>query len=181
MREAEIAHYQWGCAYTPPAFARVGWNENGIYALMYAYEETIRANVANFGGQVCEDSCLEFFLKPNPASDARYINVEINPRGVAHIGIGEGRGNRQKFSSPPDGFIVTHSEHYGGWWAVSYELDVQFLQAHFGNCLLPGQEMRGNFYTCDESIHPHFGACFPVKAQKPDFHRPEFFGSMMLI
>ncbi|MGI6239399.1 MAG: carbohydrate-binding family 9-like protein, partial [Christensenellales bacterium] len=35
-----------------------------------------------------------------------------------------------------------------------------------------------NFYTCDESIHPHFGVWNHVAAAQPDFHRPECFGRL---
>ena len=38
----------------------------------------------------------------------------------------------------------------------------------------------GNFYKCDESLHPHFGSWNPIEAPAPDFHRPECFGKLML-
>ena len=40
--------------------------------------------------------------------------------------------------------------------------------------------MRGNFYKCDESVHPHFGVWNPVATPQPDFHRPECFGILRL-
>lgn len=181
LREAAIAHYEWGNTYTPPAFARVGWNAAGLHVLMYALEARIRADEKVFSGRVCEDSCLEFFVMPKPAGDSRYVNIEVNAAGTGHIGIGAGRHARFKLTSAPPDFDIHSSEHAGGWWAVSYTLGAAFLREHFGDCLKPGAEMRGNFYKCDESIHPHFGTCFPVKAEKPDFHRPEFFGKLLLI
>jgi len=181
LNEAEIAHYEWGGEYRPPAFARAGWNERGLYAIMYALEDVIRADETAFGGRVCEDSCLEFFLMPAPGVDDRYVNVEANPLGVAHIGIGAGRGNRRVLKDLPGWFSVTHSAHAGNWWAVSYELGAEFFEAEFGIKLAAGHKMRGNFYTCDESVHPHFGTHFPIKTQRPDFHRPEFFGEMVLV
>ena len=42
----------------------------------------------------------------------------------------------------------------------------------------PGEAMAGNFYKCDESIHPHFGSWNAVVWPKPDFHRPECFGAI---
>jgi hypothetical protein len=182
LREAAIAHYQWGRDYAPPAFARVGWNDAGLAVLMYAYEDTISTNHARFGGRVCEDSCLEFFVMPDPARDARYINIEVNPNGVAHIGIGEGRRGRRRLLAPPPGFSVAHSAFLGTCWAVSYLISAEFLRTYFeGLSLAPGHEMKGNFYACDESIHPHFGAHFPVRTEKPDFHRSAYFGKLLLI
>ena len=43
-----------------------------------------------------------------------------------------------------------------------------------------GAAFRGNFYCCDESIHPHFGSWSAIKAPQPDFHRPECFGKLIL-
>ena len=66
-----------------------------------------------------------------------------------------------------------------GWWAVRYYLSWKLLEELTG---APHEaEMRGNFYTCDESIHPHFGCWSPVLAPAPDFHRPEYFGKLEII
>ena len=41
--------------------------------------------------------------------------------------------------------------------------------------------VRGNFYKCgDKTAHPHFVSWNPVGTPSPDFHRPEFFGELLL-
>ena len=41
--------------------------------------------------------------------------------------------------------------------------------------------IRANFYKCgDKTAHPHFLSWSPVSTEKPDFHRPEFFGELYL-
>ena len=54
------------------------------------------------------------------------------------------------------------------------------MKSCYGSGLKPGVKLRGNFYNCDESIHPHFGTWNPVVAAQPDFHRPECFGDMQV-
>ena len=41
---------------------------------------------------VCEDSCVEFFVRPS--CDKRYINFEVSAIGTMLIGLGEGREER---------------------------------------------------------------------------------------
>ena len=41
--------------------------------------------------------------------------------------------------------------------------------------------LRANFYKCaDASSLPHYLSWNPIQTEHPDFHRPEFFGRMMI-
>jgi hypothetical protein len=43
-------------------------------------------------------------------------------------------------------------------------------------------KLLGNFYKCaDATDQPHYVSWNPIKTEKPDFHRPEFFGEIYLI
>ena len=171
---AEIKLYPWDeSGYCPEARAYAAHCEQGLIVLMCAEEETIIAAETRFGGAVCRDSCLEFFFNPRPSRQSEYINIETNCAGTMHIGFGSGRENRRVLTEIPDGLIVSRSEHNGAWWAVCYLLP----------CSLTGEfekEFRANFYTCDETMHEHYGTWNPVIAGHPDFHRPECFGILHL-
>lgn len=181
LMEARIDQYPWGGDYRPDARAYVGYNEGGVHVLLCARERTIRAEVSQIGGQVCVDSCLEFFFNPFPFHCREYANVEVNPAGVFHIGLGAGRGNRRVLNELPLGWDYSLSAHENGWWAVSYTVPMDWIaQICRGNRPAPGDQWIGNFYSCDESIHPHFGCHFEITSDEPDFHRPEWFGRMIL-
>jgi len=180
LDEAKLNHFPWGGDYRPACAARAGWNERGIHVLMYAREPEIRAEVKETGGMVCTDSCLEFFLAPD-ADRLAYLNCEVNPLCVMHLGIGEGRHGRVVLKAVPAGFNPTHSEHRGGWWAVSYTIPADFIRERFGAALASGRAMRGNFYKCgDLTGHAHYGMFKPYDTPKPDYHRPEQFADLAL-
>ena len=174
---AAIDRYAWGGEYRPEARAYIAWDATGLHALLCAREETVSANVKDFNGDVWQDSCLEFFFRPF-ADDPRYVNIEVNAAGAALIGIGEGRHGRTQLPACPAGMDIRASKHAGGWWAVAYRLPFAVVEALFGREWTPGA-FRGNFYCCDETIHPHFGSWSPVDAPAPDFHRPECFGELI--
>ena len=44
---------------------------------------------------------------------------------------------------------------------------------------LDGKEIKANFYKCgDELQTPHFLSWNPIQIEQPDFHRPDFFGTL---
>ena len=176
---APIDQYAWGGAYQPEARAYVGRDETGLNVLLCAREAAISARVHAFGGPVWTDSCLEFFFQPF-ADDARYVNVEVNAAGAALIAVGPDRESREKLEACPAGMDIRASRHDGGWWAIAYAVPFALIEALFARRLAPGAALRGNFYKCDESIHPHFGSWSPIDAPAPDFHRPEAFGTILL-
>ena len=180
LDEAVLDQMPWGGDYKPDTRARAGWNEQGIHVLMYSNEPQIRAEVLVHGGPVCTDSCVEFFLMPNPDSGL-YLNCEVNPQGIVHRGVGDGRYGRLVMSVLPEGMNVTHSDHSGGWWAVSYTLPADFIRSKLDGDIQINQAMRGNFYKCgDKTAHPHYVMFKPYDTEKPDYHRPELFAPMTL-
>ena len=182
LNDAPVAQYVWPDeGYRPEVHARVGWNEKGLHILMYANEPLIRAQCTEIGGMVCVDSCMEFFFMPFPHKEKRYFNAEMNPLGTLHFGLGEGREGRTVLRETlPEGFEIQTSAHDGAWWAISYTVPMSHIESVFGEKLVSGGQMLGNFYCCDETIHPHFGTWAPVVAPKPDFHRPECFQPVIL-
>ncbi len=180
-QEAQLSEFPWNeNGYKPDSRARVGWNEKGLYVLMYANEPRIRAVETRTGGDVYLDSCMEFFLMPDPESGL-YFNFEASPKAVVHLGIGSGRHGRTTFAELPEGISIQASEHKGAWWAVSYCIGAEFLKKYFGATLNAGMKMRGNFYKCADGFElPHYGMYQGYDIPSPDYHRPERFCSFVL-
>lgn len=176
---AAVDRYAWPGDYGPEARAYAAWDDSALHVLLCAREETVSAKVRDFNGDVWTDSCLEFFFQPF-ADDPRYVNIEMNAAGAALIGIGPDRDHRVQLETCPPGMDIRASRHAGGWWAVACRVPFALVEALFGRRMASGAVFRGNFYCCDETIHPHFGSWNPVDALQPDFHRPECFGKLVL-
>ena len=174
---APIDAYAWGGDYRPEARAYLAWDDVGLRALLCAREAETSARVTAFNGDVWTDSCLEFFFRPF-ADDPRYVNIEVNAAGAALIGFGAGREDRRRLETCPPGMGFSASRHDGGWWAVAYTVPFALIERLYGRIWTPGETFRGNFYCCDETLHPHFGSWSPVCTPAPDFHRPECFGEL---
>ena len=84
--------------------------------------------------------------------------------------------DRRRLASCPPGMGFRASRHAGGWWAVAYAVPFALISSLYGRAFAPGTAFAGNFYCCDETLHPHFGCWSPITAPAPDFHRPECFG-----
>lgn len=157
--------------------ARLVHSEEGLFALLTSNEWPLRVTHTEMGAMICEDSCLEFFLIPN-TSDPRYLNFEVNPAGVMHLRIGPDRDDRTPIEYVGSGIsVVTAVEPLLGWRAMIH-IPYSFLEAHYGRC---DREMRGNFYKCgDFTVKEHYSMWNPVLVEVPDYHRPDFFGKILL-
>ena len=59
------------------AQAQLCWDADALYLRMEATEPNIRMEETDPLAEVCNDSCLEFFLQPTDAPE--YLNFEMNP------------------------------------------------------------------------------------------------------
>lgn len=148
----------------------------GFCVWMHTDETHLRAEVTEENAEVCEDSCMEVFLKPD-INDVNYINFEINPQGVMLIGLGKDRYDRLLLDEPRDTFHIETLSREGDW-TLKFDIPDSFLLRYFKQISLVS---RGNFYKCGElTDHSHFATWSPVFTAKPDFHISDYFGLLIL-
>lgn len=146
----------------------------GISVLFDTEEKNLRCQVKEENGDVYTDSCVEFFFKPD-IYDVRYLNFELNPKGVLHLGIGEGRHGRRLLDTDRALFSIVSDAKEGDWRLKLYIPD-SFI---FGLFEKISPVCKGNFYKGGEMTdHVHFGAWSEVETENPDFHVPDFFGKI---
>ncbi|MBO5008787.1 MAG: hypothetical protein J6D26_08120 [Clostridia bacterium] len=149
----------------------------GISILMHTNERSLRAVAKTWLDPVFEDSCMEFFFKPD-IYDKRYINFEVNPTGVMHIGIGSDRYDRALITDDRDMLSIVSDAHEGDW-TVKFYIPDEFLLKYFKNI---SPVCRGNFYKCgDKTDHIHYASWAPVETAEPDFHVADFFDKIRFI
>ncbi|MDR2759549.1 MAG: hypothetical protein LBB78_09220 [Spirochaetaceae bacterium] len=162
-------------------FAQACHNGGVLQARLTAGEKDPLARFSGDTDMVCLDSCLEFFF--SPMADGRYFNFEFNPKGALYLGFGTGRDftARLLVKNYRDFFSVKPFAG-GGFWGVEFTVPAVFIALYCpGFTLEKGRVFTANFYKCgDETKTPHYLVWNPVDTEKPDYHRPEYFGKIIL-
>lgn len=193
---APIDNFPWDRGgFCPESEARAAYRPGeALYVQLASREgahQPLRAECRTAGGPVYKDSCLECFVDFAPGSAPGYLNFEFNPRGVLHLGLGAGRAGRRPvnparfslFGVASDRDLDPEGRPAAGWWRIRFRVPAAFLRDCCGlpDALRRGRELRGNFYKCgDETRHAHYGMWGDCAGAAPDFHRPEYFGRLVL-
>ena len=154
------------------AFAQVVFTPEGVAVRLTALQSDPVAECFEDDGDVWADDCLEFFLMPDSRTGV-YMNFECNSNGAILVGRGTGRRGREKvFPCGGRHALKVKVEKDGQSWSVEFFVPESVL----GGVYMP----RGNFYKCEERVpaRAHFQCANFVKAEKPDFHRPECFAEI---
>ena len=181
---APIDHFFWLTGHTPATHAQLVYLDGFGFVLRMTCEETApKALYRQYNDPVYTDSCMEFFC--DWLGDGRYINMEMNPLGTLLAGIGPGRHGRRPITEFSDGeiFVVKGEINPTSWNVIAY-IPTELLCRILGVKSIPfgkGYSFRGNFYKCgDNTAIPHYGMWSPVGTETPDFHRPEYFGTLVM-
>ena len=170
--------------YKPHVKFKMAYCQDSIFLKFYVSEENILANVTRINGDVCTDSCVEFFI--SLGRDKTYYNFELNCVGVPHVEYGQ-KGKRIQVDPEVVKLIKVKSslgkqpftEKSGGH---RWELMIVIPKACFcydKGLTLKGLKTNANFYKCgDKTSVPHYVTWSPVKTPGPDFHQPDYYGHL---
>jgi len=142
----------------------------------------LRATQMKDNGRSWEDSCCEFFISPD---GKEYYNIEVTCIGSILMAHGGGRDGRKTLRDTEVAKIIRRSSLEHKAYDISDEerewtlsLIIPFKLIGLNPKALPAS-VRGNFYKCgDLTAHPHYLSWSPITTENPDFHRPEFFGTI---
>lgn len=181
IEKAPIDHLLWTENCDIQAWAQVCWDEKGLYIRQTAKEAIVRAELEGPLARVCNDSCLEFFLRPTEAM--HYLNFEFNPNASLYLGFRTGRANAVRLI--PEKYLeqfAPKAERTADGWELCYHIPFAFIQLFFPQWeAKAGLKMYANFYKCgDETPNPHYLAWSPINSATPEFHRPQDFGTLIL-
>lgn len=176
--------------YRPKSEARAFYTEKAFHVQLKSFEKEIKAVYRNMNDDVYKDSCLEFFLNPNPEGDTGYMNFEINPVGALLLGLGRERNGRKLLNVDFRGIFDIKTSvneenlknYTGPFWSVEFTIPYEFIRGIYGPLEFEsGWKMKGNFYKCgDETVYPHYLCWNNILRSDPDFHVPEYFGTLIL-
>lgn len=172
--------------YAPKAAFRIAYTDSALLINYRVEEETVRAVADQDCGRVWEDSCCEFFSQVQ--GDTLYYNMECNCGTTLLVACGAERENREcapreilqqvkrwsSLGSAPFG----EREQEGAWQMALIIPFATFFKHQITS--LQGTSLKANFYKCgDKQRRPHFLSWNAIDIEKPDFHRPDYFGTLI--
>ena len=165
--------------YKPGVRFSIAHNGHFILLRFQVRENTVRAAVWETNGPVWEDSCVEFFVG---FDETGYYNLECNATGTFHAAFGKKREQRNHLEKELIGKIrrqaMIHSDNNATEWTMVILVPVSIF-LHHGLQSFAGIKARGNFYKCGDLMpQPHYLAWNNIQAPEPDFHLPQYFGTL---
>jgi hypothetical protein len=174
--------------YRPEVKFNIAYSSKEIFIKYYVTEDHFKAEKTITNQMVCEDSCVEFFVSPD--DDGIYYNIEFNAIGTCLLGSGTGRHDSKR--APED--LIARIRRLGsvgsepiqersGLFSWTLTLAIP-LDTFFRHRIidLKGKTFRANFYKCGDKLAvPHYVTWNPVGTEKPDYHRPEYFGIIKFV
>jgi hypothetical protein len=177
-----------GYSYMPEVSVAMSYSDNEIFLKYYVREKYFKAEKTETNQMVCEDSCVEFFVSPE--DDGIYYNIEFNAIGTCLMGSGTARANStrvdpkiiagiRRLASARD---KTVTEKRGNFeWTITAAIPLSVFFRH-NLKELKGKFFRANFYKCGDKLEvPHYVTWNKVDTEKPDYHRPEYFGVLKFV
>ena len=171
--------------YRPLVQFRMAYADSAFLLQYRVKEQAVLAVATNDNGEVWKDSCVEFFM--TPANDGIYYNFETNCAGTCLLAAGTSRNGREAaeraivstIRRQPSLGRHPFGERKGEIeWDLALVIPYACLFKHPGYSPA-GKTIRANFYKCGDNLTvPHFLSWNPIKTERPDFHRPEFFGTV---
>lgn len=178
--EGTIDCYPWEGYRTNAPVTRfyVMYDDNGIGVKFFTDEKNPVGNAKGMNTDVYTDSCVEFFLNASPDTEKRYLNFELSVTGYMHLGLGSNRFDRiLQYIDFTMLKIDTRVIQNVGWEAKFY-IPFSLLKEYYPKI---SANWTGNLQKlCEDCQIPHLGCWNLIATEKPDFHRPEFFGTFTL-
>lgn len=188
VESAAIDTYKWVDSVEYEATAQLAYvKDYGFICRMTCVESDPPAIYTQFGDPVYLDSCMEFFAAWDGKS---YINMEVNSIGTLCCQFGpskQGRLSATDFLSLEEMFVATPVVGEEEW-NITIDIPLEKLQRFYGENLsadifTSGYSFKGNFYKIGSDPVTgvrHYGMWSVVDTQSPDFHRPEYFGTIVM-
>lgn len=186
-----IGNFPWDKEdYKPNVKVQLFHTKEAIHVKFTATEKSLVINSFEHNGSVYKDSCVEFFFAPI-IGDKRYMNFEINAIGKLLLQIGETGAERETLVNEDYSIFniktSANKENLAEFndfkeWTVEYEIPFEFINKFYSDFkLTENYQFKGNFYKCgDKTEIAHYGCWNKIDYHKPSFHRPEFFGDLIL-
>jgi hypothetical protein len=176
--------------FQPVVEAKMMYDDKNVFVIFRVKDRFVQSTVQEFNGDVSENSCVEFFFSPDSAYPLKYFNLEIHAGGTPllfyitkpwneftklpreDIGKIEIAHSLPKKVDPEITEPVT--------WTIEYRIPLDMLTKYSHVTKpAPGVKWKGNFYkTGSKTSNPNYLTWSFVDNPTPNFHLPQFFGTL---
>lgn len=172
--------------YKPNVSFAIAYTTDSILLKYFVTEKHVTSEHREINDPVFEDTCVEFFIAFG--DDKNYYNLEFNRIGTPLVGYGSGKLDRSFIKKPAISQIrslnktAPQPDQEGNTeWELT--LSIPFSLFTYNNInSLAGSTGRVNFFKCGDNLpDPHFLSWNYVDTPQPNFHLPEFFGTIQFI
>lgn len=177
--------------FLPTTFAKLLYDEKNIYGIFQVQDRYVQCLIQETNGHVSGDSCVEFFFSPDNSNPLFYFNLEINCGGVPllqfvtvprkeYLFLKEREISKVEIahSLPKKVFPEIEKDTV---WTIEFKLPLKILEKYTAiTHPKPGVKWTANFYkTASTTSNPHYLTWSKVDNSIPDFHLPQFFGTLV--
>jgi len=178
----------------PETEVKLQYNSNAFYGKFRVKDRYVRSVATGYQAPVCQDSCVEFFVKPK--HDKGYLNFEFNCGGTLlctyitdstrtatgfkeMVELSEQELKMVKIHHSLPSIVEPEIEEEVEWF-IGFYIPFSLIEKYVGELSLNGKpKWWANFYKCgDKTSHPHWASWNPLTAT--NFHLPECFGVIEL-
>lgn len=171
--------------YHPITVFSMAYSDKFLYVNYFVRCNYLRAVNYKNNSPVAEDSCVEFFLQ-TPGSE-EYWNFEFNCIGAINASHRKDRKHPIRLTDMELATVKRYAtcgnnpfqELEGIFnWGLAIAIPFELIGVDVSKRPI---EMKGNLYKCASATSmPHYLSWATIKTDKPDFHRPEYFGKIIL-
>ena len=173
----------------PQTKVKLLYDDDYIYVIFQVEERYIKCVRTKRQSDVHRDSCVEFFFTPKSGIESGYFNLEINCGGTMLFRYRNAAGEKHDIESNDcDKIKLAHSMPAvipieiisPTVWTLEYRIPIATLGKYLpADKPSPGVKWRANFYKCaGDSSHPHYMTWAQIDYPIPNFHLPQFFGTL---
>lgn len=177
-------------SFQPEVQAKMMYDPDHLYVIFRVKDRFVKSVVTDYNGPVSTDSCVEFFFSPDSGFPLKYFNLEINAGGtplmfyitkpmseVSRLLPDELKQIEIAHSLPAK---VDPEITEPVTWTIECRLPISIL-SKYSNITkpAPGVVWKANFYkTGSKTSNPNYLTWSFVDNPRPNFHLPQFFGTL---
>jgi hypothetical protein len=122
----------WGFEdYHAKVYAQIAYDDQGFLVRFFIRESNPLMEKTHHFEEVCQDSCVEFFVNFTPEYSDRYINFEVNAAGIMYVGIGTDRYDNELLTLDEVKGLNAQAEKYADYWTVSYGISFELIKKYY--------------------------------------------------